>query len=557
MNKSIAALLALAVAAPTAFAQEGQNKVAVHGSVQVDGLVPESDVKIGTEEYSDKVLGNIYANAGVYSKYVDGGFRVEYLEHPMPGFEKPFAGWGLANIYVKGKYKGFELTAGDFYEQFGSGFILRTYEERSLGVDNSIRGGRLKVNALKGFRFTALGGVQRDYWNWNTHSSVYGADVEFDINDYSHALRDNGITWTLGGSYVLKHEDNETKVVSGNYALNLPKNVSAFDFRTNFYKGGFGVLLEYAWKSQDPSFVNNYTYGRGNAIMLSTTYSKTGMSAMLQAKRSYNMAFRSRRSEQNLIPAYINNMPAFTYQHTYSLAAMYPYATQAAPGEWAFQGSFAYKFKKGTALGGRYGTKITFNGSYICGLGKKEIPLDQTPHNSLWGTDWFESGNGGLKDIYYTDLNLQLDKKFSKVFSFNFMYMFQKYNKTVIEGHGGMINSNIFVAEGKFKFDRRFTLRTEAQWLQTRDDKRDWVYGLAELSIAPYVMIAVSDQWNCGNPDPDQRYHYYMFSATGTYKGNRLMIGYGRTRAGYNCSGGVCRYVPASRGFQVSYNYNF
>lgn len=26
---------------------------------------------------------------------------------------------------------------------------------------------------------------------------------------------------------------------------------------------------------------------------------------------------------------------------------------------------------------------------------------------------------------------------------------------------------------------------------------------------------------------------------------------------GYNCAGGVCRYVPASRGFQISYNYNF
>ena len=35
------------------------------------------------------------------------------------------------------------------------------------------------------------------------------------------------------------------------------------------------------------------------------------------------------------------------------------------------------------------------------------------------------------------------------------------------------------------------------------------------------------------------------------------MIGYGRTRAGFNCSGGVCRYVPATRGFQISYNYNF
>lgn len=43
-----------------------------------------------------------------------------------------------------------ELTAGTFYEQFGSGFVLRTYEERSLGIDNSLLGGRLKVNPLPG-----------------------------------------------------------------------------------------------------------------------------------------------------------------------------------------------------------------------------------------------------------------------------------------------------------------------------------------------------------------------------------------------------------------------
>ena len=76
---------------------------------------------------------------------------------------------------------------------------------------------------------------------------------------------------------------------------------------------------------------------------------------------------------------------------------------------------------------------------------------------------------------------------------------------------------------------------------------------MLELSILPYVMVSVSDQWNCG----DTKLHYYMATVTGNYRRNRLMFGYGRTRAGYNCSGGVCRYVPASRGFQLAYSYNF
>ena len=33
--------------------------------------------------------------------------------------------------------------------------------------------------------------------------------------------------------------------------------------------------------------------------------------------------------------------------------------------------------------------------------------------------------------------------------------------------------------------------------------------------------------------------------------------GQGCTDAGFNCSGGVCRWVPATRGFTFSYNYSF
>ena len=51
--------------------------------------------------------------------------------------------------------------------------------------------------------------------------------------------------------------------------------------------------------------------------------------------------------------------------------------------------------------------------------------------------------------------------------------------------------------------------------------------------------------------------HYYMGSVCFTRKAHRLQVGYGKTRAGYNCSGGVCRYVPAQKGVTVSYNFNF
>ena len=553
LNRKILLLTALGAATTLCAQKPGDgvpDKVTVHGSVQADVLFPEDDYKIGTEHYSDDILGNFYGNVGVFSKYVDGGARIENLEHPLPGFEKAFKGWGLANVYATGKYNGMELTLGDFYEQFGSGFILRTYEERSLGIDNSLRGARLKVNTVPGLRLTALGGVQRCFWDWNMHSKVAGGEAEASLEQYIPALRNRNIIWTVGASYVYKHERDESITVPGtNYRLHLPLSVNAFDVRTHFNRGHWDFTGEYAWKGPDPSADNNYTYANGNAVMLSGSFSRKGVSAFLQAKRSENMSFRSRRS-QTMTAAFINNMPAFAYQHTYALAAMYPYATQAAPGEWAFQGAFAYTFPRKTALGGKYGTKLRGNISYIRGI-KREDPVLFA--GSEFGTDGGKTKFFGFGDNYYQDYNLQLEKKFSGSFNLNAMYMCQRYNQYVIEGHGGNVYSHIGVVDAKYKFDKRFTLRGEVQYLHTRQDKKDWCYGLLELSVLPYMMFSVTDMWNHG----DTHVHYYMATVTGNFKSNRLMIGYGRTRAGYNCSGGVCRYVPASRGFQMSYSYNF
>jgi hypothetical protein len=550
--KTFLAIGLFAALSGSAFAQESTGGGAVlHGSIKTDILFPEEDERIGTGSYSDDVLTNTYADLKLLSRYVDAGLRFEYLEHPMPGFENDFKGWGVPNIYVKGKYKGFELTAGDFYEQFGSGFILRTYEERTLGIDNSLRGGRLKYNGVRGLRLTALGGVQRRYWDWSKDSRIYGADAEFDIEAYSAALRNHNIAWSVGASYVLKNEDDENILIPGtNYRLNLPNNVSALDVRSNFSKGNFGLLGEFAWKSDDPSFDNDYSYKKGTAAMLSASYSKTGFSGLIQAKRSENMAYRSQRSMTGT-SAFLNNMPAFAYQHTYALAALYPYATQAADGEWAFQGAFTYNFKRKTTMGGKYGTKFHLNISYIKGLDRDAAtPLVE---GSVYGSNGRSSKFFGFGDTYYHDINLQMDKRITRDFSLVAMYMNQRYNKTVVEGHGGYVNSNIFVLDGKYKFSKKLTLRTELQYLTTKNDDGDWCYGLLELSVAPYLMFSASDMWNNGKTDT----HYYMGGITGNYKANRLMLSYGRTRAGYNCSGGVCRYVPATRGFQISYSYNF
>lgn len=542
-------LLLLLGGVQTLSAQE-DSKVVLHGSVQSDVLFPENDTEIGTQAHNEWGLTNTYADLNLMSKYVDAGARLEFMQWPLDGFEPDFKGWGVPYFYVKGKFKGGDVTLGDFYDQFGSGFIFRTYEERSLGIDNSLRGIRLNYGGIKGLQFKFLGGLQRGYWSWSKDSYVGGTDLEINMDQYCKALQEKNITWMLGGSYVLKYERDEDIVLPGTvYRLALPLTVHALDVRSRFQLGDYSLLAEYAWKTQDPSQDNGYIYHRGNAVMLSGSYSKRGLSILAQAKRSDNMAFRSQRTKQGT-SLFINNMPAFAYQHTYALPALYPYATQAAGGEWAFQGEVSYLFKRNTALGGKYGTKVKVNFSHVRGLDKQ--PVDQY-EGSYYGTDGYTSKFFKMGDKYYQDINVQLEKKFTKSFKLNLMYMNQYYNQAVIEKHGSSIKSNIAVVEGKYQFNNKLTLRGEYQYLATKDDEGDWMYGLLELSVQPHWMFTVSDMWNNG----ETNLHYYMGSVTFNYNAHRLMLGYGRTRAGFNCSGGVCRYVPASRGVQLSYNFNF
>ncbi|MBR1621994.1 MAG: hypothetical protein IJ669_07760 [Prevotella sp.] len=546
--KRIYLFIATALLVCGSVSAQDDNKVTVSGSIQSDVLIPQDDKKIGTEETSHWGLTNSYADVQIGSKYLDAGARVEFLRFPLPGFEKDFKGWGLANIYAKFHTEEFDLTVGNFYDQFGSGFIFRTYEERALGIDNSLLGARLAVRPVKGVQIKGLAGQQRRYWAHND-SWVSGADMELSLDEWFKGLSNNNTYITLGGSFVNKHESDEDIMADPLHKLNLPHNVNAWDARVRLQKGGLNVLAEYAQKTQDPSYDNGYIYRRGNVAMLSASYSQRGMSLLLQAKRSDNMSFRSRRTMTGT-SSFINHLPAFTLDHTYALAALYPYATNPN-GEWAYQAEFGYLFKKNTFLGGKYGASVKINFSHVEGIDKNPKTLNGLSRGSEgYGSSFWKWGDDGM---YYQDINIQIAKRVTKTFSFNFMYMNQFYNKAVVEGHGDKIRSNIFVLDAKNKFNNKTTLRGELQYLQTSQDEGNWMFGLLELSLVPHWMFTVSDMYNCGKTD----IHYYQGLVTFNTGSHRLAVGYGRTRAGFNCSGGVCRYVPAQKGVTVSYNYNF
>ena len=534
--------LLIGMSGASLYAQES-DKLRLSGSIQSDMLLAQKDSTTGAEATDGRFLTNTYLDLKLSSRYVEAGARLEYLKHPLPGYESDFKGWGVPYAYLKGRYKNAELTLGSFYEQFGSGFILRSYEERSLGIDNSLQGARLNYRPWAGVAVKVLTGRQRRYWSHNK-SWMTGADVEWNIDELFKSLQQHNTYLMFGASYLNKHERDEVVMVDPTHRLRLPLNVNAFDMRLRVQHRSFNILAEVAMKTQDPSHDNGYIYRNGYVAMLSGSYSKRGMSLLLQAKRSTNMGFRSRRGMEG-ISSFINHLPPFTMEHTYTLAALYPYATRPE-GEWAYQAAVAYTFKKGSLLGGKYGTTAKVNFSHVhsvCKNGAGDIGTDG------YGSPFWAWGDA----TYYQDIDVQLEKRLAKDTKLNLMYMYQRYNQMLLEGHGGMLNSHIFVADVKQKLSPNTTLRVEGQYLASKDGDKDWLFGLGELSLAPHWMFTLSDLYNVGNT----RVHYYQGYVTYSGGAHRLQLGYGRTRAGFNCSGGVCRYIPATKGLTLSYNYNF
>ena len=538
-----------------------QDTVIIVGSIQHEGLFPTDMSEVPKQPDWAKIthLSNTYLDLGIrwdHNTNNNAGFRglefitrAELTEWPMLGYDTDFGGYGISHLHVGANFDWGKITIGDVYGQFGSGMVLRLYEDRALGVDNALRGGKIEATPYKGIYFTALGGKQRRYWNcyddgawgWNyKQDAVLGANLELGLQEWIPQLQEAGANLTIGGSYVSKYQKADTILfidpsAMQAYMYNLPKWVGAGSVRAQLQMKGWNAMVEYAYKANDPSILNDYSYNHGEALLMSLSYSQKGLAVLAQVKRSENMSFRSDR-QANLIAGTINHMPPFAMQHTYMLTSLYPYSTDLIANEWAFQGEVRYTWKRGTAMGGKYGTTLKLNASHIRGT----------------SDTWF----GMSEEPYYTDVNLELNKKINKQWYIGAMAMYQTYNKRII-GKSGIARSGIGVVEAKYAMNKKVQMRAELQYLYSRQYEGQWIAALYELSL--WRQLVLSGQWmyNIGHAPDATNGHYYTVAATYTHGAHRLMAGYTKTRAGFNCSGGVCRYVPEQQGVTLTYNFTW
>lgn len=536
----------------------------VHGNFEIDAQYYRADDKLGISDsslagkvYGMNAFGNIIYTNGNFS----AGLRYEAYLPPLSGFDERLEGHGIPYWFANYKAKNIDLTVGHFYEQFGNGLVLRSYEEWTLGFDNSINGARVRYTPMKGVALKALAGTQRAYWEPfenNNRGIIRAFDAEFYVNEMFEGLADKKTKVILGGSFVSKYQDVEHEFIRDQkiFKSKMPKNVAAMSGRFNLIRGGFNFASEYAYKINDPSQMNNFIYKNGEAAFVSMSYSRKGLGITLSAKRIDNMSFKSDIYEQTSALD-INYLPPLTKQHLYSLVNIYPYATQPN-GEMGIQGQIMYTIPKKSKIGGKYGTKIELNYSKINSIEKSRVAPDISIDEE--GTLGYESDFLKMGDIeYFQDMNVKISRKFNRKWKAAVSYVNLLYNIDVIEGHTGepTVKANVYIADITYKVTPKKSIRFETQALITEQDKGDWAMAMIEFNIAPKWFFSVFDEFNYGNHDEDMQLHYYTGSIAYVKDATRIDLKFGRQREGLLCVGGVCRVVPASNGFSLTITSSF
>lgn len=514
----------------------------------------QDDTGIGFETPEEQFRANNYFTLNYnYGKFTAGIQYEAYLPVALLGYAPNLEGNGIGTYFLNFKHESLDITAGYLYEQFGSGLILRFWEDRQLGLNNALKGVRVMFSPTDFLHLKGLYGEQRN--GFETSAGVtQGIDVTLDLGQ---ALQLDDLFLDIGGSYVGRYQNT-----FGNSAI--PSTVNAYAGRVDLLYKSFSAGFEAIHKEPDVLVnegvvTNNEELYKGSAILLNLGFSQKGLGLNAALRRIENFSFYADRfAEGNQFnQELINYVPSLTKQHDYLLSNIYVYNPQARliiqdfqqqAGEMGTQLDGFYTFEKETALGGKYGTKINMNYSYWSGIDAEYDVANNGYKSEFIGFDG---------DRYFREFTTEIRKRWSENLSGIYTYSNVIIDKGITDGSPlGFedILANIGVVEHTYRFGSGKALRFEIQHLWTDDDRKNWAASLLEYNFSPRVGVYIADSWNYGG---EGEIHYYNVGGSYTKGITRFAINYGRQRGGLICVGGVCRFVPENTGISMNLAVSF
>ncbi len=466
------------------------------------------------------------------------GLQLEAYGPALLGYASNLEGISLTNLYFTWKDKSFSATAGSFYEQFGSGLLFRSWEDRAIGLNNSVLGAKVTYSYKDMLSLKAIWGLPRSGMMFSK-TQVMGGDVSFVL---SNLIGLNGTYIALEGSVMNRYEAlDKNMAVDGCSPHRL-----GWSARTDIEYKGFFLKAEYV--DAGTKYYYNTAYAgegeayhkkKGNAGLVEAGYNGRGLGVNLSLRRLEWMdskVVNDGASSVNML----NYVPALCTQYTYMLTTLHPYGARTGEissgftnsGEIGGQIDLFYNFRRGTLLGGRRGMKVHANFSTYYTIAQE-------------GT--FKAGN-----VLFRDLSIDVEKQWGRKFKSVILWSMQNYNDTY-GARPDTFLSNIFVADLLYKITGSVSARMEFQYLLTDDDDKDWMAALLEVGFAPHWSIYAADMYNHGST----KVHYYNGGVSYAKSRLKASLGYGRYKAGFICSGGVCRQIPAYTGANLSVMLTF
>ncbi len=502
-------------------------------SLESNNIAYFQDNGLGVAGPDDRFGANDYLKMDYNNGQFSAGIQIEAYLPALYGYEIGTLGnprqFMLASKYVRWTNNNLTVHIGDIYDQLGNGLLLRSYEDRHLGFNNSIEGMSAVFSPSEWLSVKGLAGRPRLYSDY-TSTWVRSASLSFSLD---RLLNWDAILLNLEGNFVNRHEslDNNPSVDFSSMGVTSPE-LNMYSAALDFGWDALSLKAEYAMKGKDIASPSQQKAHRGAAIFTEAIFDYKSLSASATFRILDHMgtmlSVASGVMGTGGTGNSLNYLPSLTRHYTYMLANLNPYQVNVI-GEAAFQGDLFYTLRRSRS---QY---MVLHGNFSNAYTIAPSQCDDSSKRLMW-----------------MDISTDAEIHWNKNLKTTLLYSRQEWSPS----HGfeeGTYVSNIFVADGQYRFKDSFTLRAELQYLASKDYEGDWAAALLELSFAPKWNVFASEMYNIGLTHK----HYYNVGVSYSKERSRLQLSYGRNRAGYLCSGGVCRYSPAYTGVNLLLTTSF
>jgi Family of unknown function (DUF6029) len=482
-----------------------------NGYILPEGLGLSNQMKYSYDNNLKQEIFEDWFNADYTKGIFSAGFRFDTFQpnDPNPAIyrgKKRFADidYKYVKLEVGDVEEGAELTVGNFYELFGRGMILKSYEDRNIRIDNNLLGVKV-AGKYKGFILTALTGMPENS-DANRTDILHAADLEYD-----------GLNFLKLGSSFASNQPNADGLAR--------TRLTSFRVEPSFWN--IDIYSEYGIKQNDNiretvfngsrSIAGRAFYGNLNFFLSSLAFSG-------EYKYYDNFSFNSYDGTVNY-----NTPPAVRKEYTYSLLNRHPSPLNPS-NEQGFGTELDYNLDEATYLIGYYGkTRTLPPSSFYQRVIGTNVPV----------RDQLEEG--------YIQAQHDWGEKMTTIAAFGYYKELDSDTKSVTP-----------ILENRFYFDEINTIKLTIEHQQTTVNTTSEMYYDDEVTLeyyrSPKFYLSLVSEMQTREPEPGRTLRkFWNFFQVGYKIGNHTDISLliGSRQAGNICIGGVCRYEPEFHGVEL------